>query len=163
MSAFDQNKLFNVLTETLAKKLSKRQQVSNVGSLTQDDLLKMCPLSKIENQDVLSGCLAGIVSFCQGKKDLSQCYSYYETTFTYSIYKSLLICAPWKSGTVSDGCKQARNNFSASFVYTSISKTFADFFATVLFSNRDFAPCIPTTTRKCYYPPNCIPTATQKC
>jgi hypothetical protein len=128
------------LLNTSPKKV-KRVSISYFGTLTTDDLRAMCPLSRVENTDILSGCLAGIVYFCQGQTDLTQCHKYYNEVFSYSIYAPVIACAAWKSGPESDNCRNAVNDFNVSLAYTNVNKKFAIFFKETLFTNPFFAPC----------------------
>jgi len=102
----------------------------------------MCPLNYVEKQDILAGCVAGIVYFCQGQTDLTQCQRYYDTVFSYSIFSPIgANCPAWKSGPNSLNCANATNKFSANLNYTSVNKDFATFFAKTLFANTIYAPC----------------------
>jgi len=132
------------LTDFLAtRKLAKRETSSTVATLTTEQLLAMCPLKYVEKQDILAGCVAGIVYFCQGKTDLAQCYRYYDTVFSYSIFAPIEDnCPAWKSGPNSKNCTTATNKFSVSLEYTTVNKDFATFFAKTLFTNKEYAPCI---------------------
>ena len=128
---------------------AKRQAISNVGTLKTADLLKMCPLSRVDQQDILAGCMAGIVYFCQGQRELTQCHQYYTDVFERSLYKDIYVCAPWKSGPRSTICTSAVKGFSVSLEYTTVNMQFANFFATTLFTNAAYAPCNRTATVKC--------------
>ena len=141
------------LTDFLAiGKKVKRQTTSTVATLTTDQLLKMCPLNYVANQDILAGCVAGIVYFCQGKTDLAQCQRYYDTIFSYSIFAPIgANCPAWKYGPNSVNCANAVNGFSANLKYTTVNKDFATFFAKILFTNKEYAPCTSTTTVKCIW------------
>jgi len=132
------------LTNFLATgQLVKRQITSTVATLTTDQLLKMCPLNYVANQDILAGCVAGIVYFCQGQTDLTQCQRYYDTVFSFSIFAPIgANCPAWKYGPNSPKCANAVNSFSADLAYTSVNKDFATFFAKTLFANKEYAPCI---------------------
>jgi len=139
------------LTNFLATpKLIKRQASSTVATLTTDQLLAMCPLNNVANQDILAGCVGGIVYFCQGQTDLTQCQRYYDTVFSYSIFAPIgANCPAWKYGPRSSQCNTTVNSFSVSLQYTTVNKDFASFFAKTLFTNTSYAPCINTTTVKC--------------
>jgi len=136
---------------------AKRQMISNVGTLKTADLLKMCPLSRVDQQDILAGCMAGIVYFCQGQRevqregqrDLTQCHQFYTDAFERSLYRDIYVCAPWKSGPKSTICTSAVKGFSVSLEYTTVNMQFANFFATTLFTNPLYAPCNNTKTVKC--------------
>ena len=129
-------------------KLAKRQSSSTVATLTTQQLLAMCPLNYVAKQDVLAGCIAGIVYFCQGQKDLTACHRYYNDVFSYSIYKPIVACAAWKNGPKSSNCTDAVNVFRVSLDYTTVNKDFATFFARILFTNPSYAPCNPQN-QKC--------------
>jgi len=136
------------LTDFLATgKLVKRQASSTVATLTTQQLLATCPLKYVEKQDILAGCIAGIVYFCQGKTDLAQCYRFYDTVFSYSIYASIEDnCPAWKSGPNSKNCANAVQRINVALDYTTVNKDFATFFAKTLFANKEYAPCIKNCT-----------------
>ena len=129
------------LTDLFDKTHRAKRATTGSATLSTDQLLDMCPLSFVAKQDILAGCLTGIVYFCQGQKDFTQCHRYYDTVFSYSIFKRIGVCAAWKSGPRSEACKRAINGFSADLSYTTVNKDFASFFGNVLFSNMDYAPC----------------------
>ena len=123
-------------------KLSRRQVTSVSASLTTQQLLAMCPLNYVANQDVLTGCVAGIVYLCQTTSNYAECRRYYDTVFAYSIFAPIgANCPAWKSGPNSENCTTAVNRFSAVLEYTSVNKAFASFFAKTLFADRVYAPC----------------------
>ena len=141
-----------ILTKFLdiPSKLVKRQSSSTVATLTTDKLLKMCPLDSVEKVDILAGCIAGIVYFCQGQTDLTKCRNYYDTVFSYSIFAPIgANCPAWKSGPKSKNCNDAINKFQVKLEYTTVNKEFARFFARTLFTDSKYAPCINSTTVKC--------------
>lgn len=120
----------------------KRESSSTVASLTTDQLLKMCPLNNVANQDILAGCVAGIVYFCQAQTDLTPCQRYYDTIFSRSIFEPIgANCPAWKSGPNSGNCIKAVETFSVSLEYTTVNKDFANFFARILFADQKYAPC----------------------
>ena len=134
------------LTDFLAigklEKLVKRESSSTVATLTTDQLLAMCPLNNVANQDILAGCVAGIVYFCQGQTDLTPCQRYYNTVFSYSIFAPIgANCPAWKYGPKSSNCNNTVNSFSVSLDRTTVNKEFATFFAKTLFTNKEYAPC----------------------
>ena len=132
--------------------LFKRQFSSNVATLTTDQLLQMCPLNYVEKQDILAGCLAGIVYFCQGQTDLTRCRNYYDTVFSYSIFAPIgANCPAWKYGPNSRNCNNAVNAFNVKLDYTTVNKDYASYFAKTLFTNRAYAPCINSATVKCVW------------
>ena len=140
------------LTDFLAipAKLVKRQSSSTVATLTTEDLLKMCPLNSVEKVDILAGCLGGIVYFCQGQTDLAKCRNYYDTVFSNSIFATIgANCPAWKYGPRSSNCNDAINKFQVKLEYTTVNKGFANFFATTLFTDSKYAPCINSTTVTC--------------
>ena len=139
------------LNNFLSIPLVKRQITSNVATLTTDQLLKMCPLNSVADQDILAGCLAGIVYFCQGPKtDLTKCRYYYDTVFKNSIFAPIGDnCPAWKYGPRSSNCTEATNKFEVKLEYTTVNKGFAKFFAKTLFTNSKYAPCINSATVKC--------------
>ena len=135
------------LTDFLAitPKLAKRQSISTVATLTTEQLLKICPLNYVANQDIFAGCIAGIVYFCQGQKELTECHRYYNEVFSYSIFKPIVAnCPAWKYGPRSSNCNDAMNAFNVKLEYTTVNREFATFFARTLFTNREYAPCNST-------------------
>ena len=139
------------LTNFLAvSKLVKRQSSSTVATLKTDQLLKMCPLNYVANQDILAGCIAGIVYFCQGQPDLTECRNYYDTVFKNSIFAPIgANCPAWKSGPNSKNCKDATDKFQVKLEYTTVNKEFARFFARTLFTDSKYAPCINSANVTC--------------
>jgi len=139
ISTLSQVNLTYFLTQPV---LAKRQSSSTIGGFTVDQLLAMCPLNYVYNQNILIGCLSGIVYFCSGQTDLTNCQNYYNTIFSYSIYASIgANCPAWKYGVSSTQCQTVVNNFRASFEYGDADKVFASFFVSTLFANPTFAPC----------------------
>ena len=141
------------LTDFLAitPKLAKRQSISTVATLTTKDLLAMCPLNDVAKQDILAGCVAGIVYFCQGKTNLTECQNYHDTVFSYSIFKPIgANCPAWKFGPRSSNCNKTLDSFSVSLDYTAVNKDFATFFARTLFTNKEYAPC-NSQVQKCIW------------
>ena len=131
----------------------KREISSVVGSLTQDDLIRMCPLDKAsQTQNILIGCLAGIVNFCINTPiDYPACQRFYNIVFANSKFAPIgSACPAWKSGPRSVNCQNAVNNFQASFDYGAVDKAFASSLVSVLFSNPTYAPCqVDAFTRSC--------------
>lgn len=91
----------------------KRQTSSNAATLTTSQLLTSCSLNSLsKSKDILLGCMAGIVYFCQSKKDWSNCRYYYDTVFANSFYAPIgKTCPAWKSGPRSIACAKAVSQF----------------------------------------------------
>ena len=138
----------NLNTILTTPKVVKRQISSTVATLTTSQLLDMCNLTLISNevvrnQDILAGCLTGIVYYCQTQPiDYWKCHGYYDTVFDRSTFKAIGTCAPWRSGPSSAECSKAVNGFTATNTsYSTVTKEYASFFATVVFANKLYAPC----------------------
>ena len=139
VSTMSETNLTNFLNTS---KLMKRQQSSSVATLTTDQLIGMCPLNYVGNQDILVGCIAGIVYLCQAASNYAECRRYYVEVFANSIFAPIgANCPAWKSGINSTACTTAVNGFNAVLEYTSVNKYFASLFATTLFANKIWAPC----------------------
>jgi hypothetical protein len=88
---------------------AKRQITS---ALSTEELFKMCPLNNVRDSNVPAGCVVGIYNkFCLNLSDLSACQSSYDTVVAASYFKSLGVCAAWKSGPKSFACASAITSF----------------------------------------------------
>jgi hypothetical protein len=127
----------------------KRQANGGANSAyTLQDLLNMCPLNQItsSDEDIRAGCLGGIKEFCSGKTDLTQCYNYYETTFTNSVYRGLIPhCPSWKKGNDSSECDTAVRAIPSGSTF----RQAAEYFREVLFGGPGYTPCYPDRNKSC--------------
>jgi len=120
--------------------LVKRQSTS--VTLTKESLLTLCPLSSISanttsNNQILTGCIAGITKECPS--DSPTCRSYWETVYSATVYSPVSTCLPWQNGPSSSICSSTITNFCSTAV--NYQCAFAKFTQSKIFNNTAYVAC----------------------
>lgn len=125
--------------------LKKRQSTSSLNS---NELYALCPLNKVQETGIVAGCVAGIYNkLCKGVADLTNCQIAYDSVVSASFFKSLGVCAAWKSGPKSLACSSAISSFKLDLTYLTLTSTNARDFVTSIFASRTYAPCTAATCK----------------
>ena len=149
---------FQPFMNTRVRTLQKRQTLSSSNLITIDELVRMCPLDDVQDQDVPAGCIAGIFNkLCSNPSNatlLAQCHIAYDQAFAASVFKPLEeVCPAWKKGPRSFSCGHAIHKFSFKGLNKKkgnmirLTTRHAKELVRMLFENPRFAPC--TDESKC--------------
>jgi len=132
------------------KYLRKRAEVP-ISEIVQD-INTYCPLDKFSQKDIMTGCIANINAYCAAStKSIQTCQSYYEKSFTNSVYRPLFVCAPWKRFADTNACASKLKTFLEPLDKGEVTSTFATFFTQTIFTNPTWTPCFEY--QKCIWTP----------